>query len=110
MGSGSFDGADGDAGAGCDSGGDGDRNAGHPDGYDGRPDMGGAIMIMNGASPTIKNCIIRDNLAHGGDGGNGVSDQTANSGRGGWAGWARGGGVWCGPNSSPTFINCLIEK
>ncbi|GAI40046.1 unnamed protein product, partial [marine sediment metagenome] len=30
-------------------------------------------------------------------------------GRGGWAGWARGGGIYIAPDSSPTFINCTIS-
>ncbi len=92
-------------------GGDGDRNEGHPDGYDGTPGEGAAIYIENGASPIIKNCIIRGNLIEGGNGGNGVNASDGlNAGRGGWAGWAHGGAIYCGPDSSPKFINCTIEN
>ncbi len=78
-------------------------------GIDGPGVEGGAIRIAGGASPTIKNCIIRDNLMRGGDASGGCgATQTHNAGRGGWGGWARGGGVYCGRNSAPTFINCQI--
>jgi hypothetical protein len=78
-------------------------------GEDGPGAEGGAIVISPGASPLIKNCIIRDNRILGGFGGRGEdADTTHNAGRGGWGGWARGGGVYCGTNSSPTFINCQI--
>lgn len=81
----------------------------HPDGLDGGCAEGPAIYIVAGTSPVIKNCVIRDNLIIGGDGGNGASaDEENNAGRGGWAGWARGGAVYCGVNSSPRFINCKI--
>ncbi|MBL7145468.1 MAG: right-handed parallel beta-helix repeat-containing protein, partial [Phycisphaerae bacterium] len=92
---------------------DGDRNANHPNGEDGGSFEGAAIRILNGASPIIKNCIIRDNLVEGGNGGNGVGADGANgfnAGRGGWGGWAHGGAIWCGPDSSPKFINCIIEN
>jgi len=89
---------------------DGDRDAGLPDGEDGAPGQGAAIIITSGASPTIKNCIIRSNEVRAGDGGNGVdADDTNNAGRGGWGGWARGAGAYCGFDSSPTFINCTFE-
>ena len=78
-------------------------------GVDGPGVEGGAIRIADGASPTIKNCIIRDNLMRGGDASGGCgADETHNAGRGGWGGWARGGGVYCGKGSEPTFINCQI--
>jgi len=92
---------------------DGDRDEGHPDGYDGAPGQGAAIYLQNGASPIIKNCIIRDNVVEGGNGGNGVgaaSDPDLNAGRGGWSGWAHGGAIYCAPDSSPKFINCTIEN
>lgn len=92
-------------------GGDGDRDVGHPNGEDGTPGRGAAILIDNGASPTIRNCIIRDNLVDAGDGGNGVNaTETENAGRGGWGGWAHGGGIYCGPDSRPQFISCIIEN
>jgi len=92
---------------------DGDRDANHPDGYDGGSSGGAAIRIQNGASPIIKNCIIRDNSLQGGNGGNGENAQNnpaLNAGRGGWGGWVHGGAIWCGPGSSPKFINCVIEN
>jgi subtilisin family serine protease len=94
-------------------GGDGDRDDGHPNGFDGRPGEGAAIRIEPGASPIIRNCIIRDNQLEAGDGGNGADggdDPPTHAGRGGWGGWALGGAIWCGPNSSPRFINCIIEN
>ena len=93
---------------------DGDRDANHPNGQDGSCGEGAAIYIQNGASPIIKNCIIRDNVLYAGNGGNGVGaegpDPILNAGRGGWGGWAHGAGIWCGPDSSPQFINCTIEN
>ena len=78
-------------------------------GWDGIPAEGGAVRIAAGASPTIKNCIIRDNITRGGHGREGCgADETHNAGRGGWGGWGRGGGVYCGANSAPKFINCQI--
>ena len=89
---------------------DGDRDGGHPNGFDGTPGEGGAIYIENGGGPTIKNCLIRNNSVTGGNGGDGEdADDTANAGRGGWAGWAHGGAIWCGPGSTPKFVNCIIE-
>ena len=92
-------------------GGDGDRNNGRPNGEDGTPGRGAAILIDNGASPIIRNCIIRDNTVDAGDGGNGENaTDIEHAGRGGWGGWALGGGVYCGPGSRPQFINCIIEN
>ena len=93
---------------------DGDRDDGHPDGEDGSPGQGAAILIDKGAAPIIKNCILRNNLVYGGNGGSGVDadgdDPILNAGRGGWAGWAHGGAIYCAPDSSPKFINCVIEN
>ncbi|UCF42359.1 MAG: hypothetical protein JSV99_07055 [Planctomycetota bacterium] len=78
-------------------------------GTDGYSVWGGAIAIEPGASPLIKNCIIRRNWMRGGDALDGCgADDTHNAGRGGWGGFALGGGVYCGPESTPTFINCQI--
>jgi predicted outer membrane repeat protein len=89
---------------------DGDRDEGHPSGYDGVPIQGGGMVILPGASPVIKNCIFRNNMVIAGDGGAGVdADETMNAGRGGWGGWARGGAIYCAADSSPKFINCLVE-
>jgi hypothetical protein len=93
------------------NGGNGDRTAGHPNGYDGAPIHGAAMILLPGASPTIKNCIIRNNSATAGNGGGGVAaDATHNAGRGGWAGWARGGAIYCAYDTNPKFVNCLIEN
>jgi len=92
------------------SGGAGDRATGHPNGEDGAPIQGGAMIVMPGASPIVKNCVFRNNSATAGDGGDGVAaDATNNAGRGGWGGWARGGAIYCAPQSGPTFVNCIIE-
>jgi len=78
-------------------------------GVDGACLDGLGIIIDSYASPTIRNCIIRDHRIRGGHGGDGVNaDTTHNAGRGGWGGWARGAGVYCAAYSSPTFINCQI--
>ncbi|MDD5326429.1 MAG: right-handed parallel beta-helix repeat-containing protein [Phycisphaerae bacterium] len=88
---------------------DGDREEGHPNGYDGGMVCGAAIYIYYGGGPVIKNCVMRDNIVIGGQGGDGIgADDTHNAGRGGWGGFAWGGAVYCGFNSSPTFINCRI--
>jgi len=88
---------------------DGDRTLNHPDGYDGGNLQGPAIYVEPGATPTIKNCVIRDNWILGGFGGDGEgATNDENAGRGGWGGWARGGAVYCAPDSSATFINCRI--
>ena len=88
---------------------DGDRAEGHPDGYDGGRGRGAAINVIYGGGPVIKNCVIRNNLLIGGNGGDGVSaDATHNAGRGGWGGFVWGGAVYCGVNSRTTFINCRI--
>lgn len=92
---------------------DGDRDANHPNGGDGAPGEGAGILIAQGASPIIKNCVITNNLVQGGAGGAGVAaDGTngLNAGRGGWGGWARGGGIYCGVGSKPIFINCTVEN
>ena len=84
-----------------------------PNGGDGSPFHGGCIYISAGASPVIKNCIIRDNYGQAGGGGNGVGaqeDPPLNAGRGGWGGWSRGGAVYCGTGSAPQFINCKFEN
>jgi hypothetical protein len=81
----------------------------HPNGWDGGTGAGAAIQVSSGGGPVIKNCIIRDNVVIGGDGGAGIgADDTHNAGRGGWGGAAWGGAVYCDVNSSPTFINCQI--
>ncbi|MHC4337358.1 MAG: right-handed parallel beta-helix repeat-containing protein, partial [Planctomycetota bacterium] len=68
------------------------------------------------SSPTITNCVIKDNAADGGDGGGGIycsrssptitncviKDNTADGGDG------AGGGIYC-YRSSPTITNCVIK-
>ncbi|GAG28584.1 unnamed protein product, partial [marine sediment metagenome] len=82
------------------------------DGADTEPTEGGSIWIYGRASPVIKNCVIQNNSirpGRGGDGTDACSNTCLNAGRGGWGGWAQGGGVYCGPYSSPAFINCQIK-
>ncbi len=87
----------------------GSRAANHPDGYDGDGAEGAAIYIDTDVTCTIKNCVIRNNQITGGNGGVGENaTATANAGRGGWAGWARGGAIFCGAASNVKFINCQI--
>ena len=88
----------------------GSRDTGHPNGGDGFPIQGAAMILLPGASPVVKNCIIRNNEIYAGNGGDGVAaDATFNAGRGGWGGWARGGAIYCAANTNPQFINCIIE-
>jgi len=88
---------------------DGDRGLGHPDGFDGGGAAGGIIYIRDLAGPVIKNCVIRDNSITGANAGSGEdATDEENAGRGGWGGWARGGAVYCGIGSTPSFINCQI--
>ncbi len=90
---------------------DGDRDAGHPNGYDGGCGYGAAIRVQPGGGPVVKNCVITNNLVLSGNGGAGVgATETHNAGRGGWGGWARGGAVYCYPQSNPQFINCRITN
>jgi hypothetical protein len=80
-------------------------------GPDGGGLTGGAVYIGSGASPTIRNCVIRDTTITGGNAGNGGNADTTNpAGRGGWAGWSRGGGVYVAPFANPTLINCTITN
>jgi parallel beta-helix repeat protein len=85
------------------------QNPIHPDGWGGGCGSGAAMGVYTGVSATIKNCIIRDNLVLGGNGGNGIgASLTQNAGRGGWGGFAWGGAIYCYPSSKAEFINCQI--
>ncbi len=93
------------------SGAAGDRTGGHSNGSDGAPIQGSALILLPGASPTIKNCVIRNNTITSGSGGAGAAaDATHNAGRGGWSGWARGGAIYCASDTNPLFVNCTIEN
>jgi len=78
------------------------------DGEDGDSIGGGGLFIGSGASPTIKNCVIRDFTLIAGNGGAGV--ELVNGGDGGDGGFAAGGGVYCATGSAPTFINTVIDN
>jgi Subtilase family/Divergent InlB B-repeat domain/Right handed beta helix region len=81
------------------------------DGLDGFGLAGGVVVVESYAKPTIRNCVIRDTTITGGNASNGgSSDATNNAGRGGWAGWARGGGIYIAPFANPTLINCAITN
>ncbi|MGA2171540.1 MAG: right-handed parallel beta-helix repeat-containing protein [Sedimentisphaerales bacterium] len=80
-------------------------------GPDGNGLEGGAVYIQSLASPTIRNCIIRDTNITGGNAGTaGNADATHPGGRGGWGGWARGGGIYIAPFANPTIINTTITN
>jgi len=80
-------------------------------GPDGSGAAGGAVVINTGASPTLRNCVIRDtNMTGGNAGSGGNADTTVAAGRGGWAGWARGGGVYVAQFANPTLINCTVTN
>ena len=80
-------------------------------GIDGDPISGGAVSINSGASPTIRNCVIRDTTITGGNASNAnAADATHTAGRGGWAGGSYGGGVFIDAGANPTFINCTVTN
>ena len=108
---------------------DGDPSLGFWDGVPGRAVYGAAIQcgglmwhpgqrglsgIWGGnASPTIKNCIIRDCNAIGGDGGDGAGPSDTHvpdGGHGGWPGRAYGTVICMIANSSPLVVNCTFEN
>jgi len=80
-------------------------------GPDGGGIAGGAVYIAQGASPTLRNCVIRDTTITGGNAGNGFNaDATTPATRGGWGGRARGGGIYIADSANPTLINCTITN
>ncbi|MGA2677936.1 MAG: choice-of-anchor L domain-containing protein [Sedimentisphaerales bacterium] len=80
-------------------------------GIDGGSIAGGAVYINSGASPTIRNCVVRDTTITGGNASNGnAADATHPAGRGGWAGGSYGGGVFIDSGANPTLINCTITN
>ncbi|MHC4153549.1 MAG: right-handed parallel beta-helix repeat-containing protein [Planctomycetota bacterium] len=72
---------------------------------------GGAITTTQGTSPRIANCVITEALIYGGDGGTWVEEIPAgfNGYPGINGGNAYGAGIYVGPRSSPTIINCTIS-
>jgi len=60
----------------------------------GYAEEGGGICC-SGSSPTIENCVISNNIAHGYDG-----EHDSGSGL--------GGGIYCGSSSDATIKNCMI--
>jgi hypothetical protein len=93
------------------------------DGGRGNDSQGAGIWIDAYGSPTIINCIVRNIQVRAGDAGDGVdggedpNDPNAdppwftgdeNGGNGGDGGTSFGGGIYCGPYSSPTIRNCIV--
>jgi len=78
------------------------------DGIPGTGNMGGGIVLIGGASPTVLNCIFDSCYVRGahGSNGNGGAGGDGWGGNGGWAGWGYGGALYCGYNSNPLFKNC----
>jgi predicted outer membrane repeat protein len=78
------------------------------DGIPGTGNMGGGIVLIGGASPTVLNCVFDSCYVRGahGSNGNGGAGGDGWGGNGGWAGWAYGGALYCGYNSNPFFKNC----
>jgi hypothetical protein len=108
---------------------DGDPARGIWDGWPGQSIYGAAIqcggpMPIPGqrgvfglwganASPTIKNCIIRDCNAIAGSGGDGAGPSDPHmpdGGHGGWPGRAYGAGICALSYSSPLVMNCTFEN
>ncbi|MCK4294432.1 MAG: right-handed parallel beta-helix repeat-containing protein [Planctomycetes bacterium] len=77
---------------------------------------GGGIACRGRSSPIITNCIIRNNIARGGtggDGGNGgiaIDDGYASNGGNGGAGIGdgMGGGIYAENGSNPVIIDCMF--
>jgi len=84
-------------------------------GYNGTDQYGVGIRLW-GSSPIIKNCIIEDCVAQGGNGGDGEAGGDPNfaGGHGGWPGRASGGGMAClfydDKGSNPKVINCIFRN
>jgi hypothetical protein len=91
---------------------DGNPDQGYWDGVPGGSVFGSAILCWVNASPTIKNCVITDCTARGGNGGNGADgdDGHRNGGHGGWPGSAGGAGIACLRDSNPIVINCTFNN
>jgi len=79
----------------------------------------GVGILCNGASPTIKNCVISDCVATGGNGSAGAAGgvdpcepSLLHGGGGGEPGIARGAGLYCTPStaSKPNVINCTFNN
>ncbi len=89
----------------------GNPNQGYYDGVPGTSVYGSAILCYL-ASPTIKNCVITDCSADGGNGGNGANgdDDHPAGGHGGWPGGGYGGGLACLEGSNPDVINCTFDN
>lgn len=87
----------------------GEGEIGHRDGYDGTCLDGGGIYCDEGSSPTIKNCVVMNAGLYGGNAGSGAdADENNPAGRGGWAGWAKGGGIYVARDATPTFRNVTV--
>ncbi len=78
-------------------------------GGDGYGLEGGGIECAEGSAPTIRNCVVMNAGLYGGNAGNGAdADENNPAGRGGWAGWAKGGGIYVARDASPTFRNVTV--
>ncbi len=90
---------------------DGDPSLGFWDGVPGVDVYGSGIYCAAYGSPTIRNCIITNCIATGGDGGNGAGgdEDHPDGGHGGWPGKAGGAGISCIYYSNPIVINCTFD-
>lgn len=81
----------------------------------GDPGKSAGAIFCSGASPTIDDCILRDNTADAGSGAGGalfcvdfadptVTNTRFTNNRGG-----NGGAVWCGQGAEPVFIDCIFD-
>ena len=80
------------------------------DGRNGKPLVGGAIALVQDASPTIINCVFDNCTIRAG---HGLPGRVA-PGEGGWGGWAKGGALYCGTGSNPlvrycSFLECSAK-
>jgi len=87
-------------------------------GGNGGAGFGGAIYCDPNSGPTIVNCRISDCTALGGRGGKGgkggqpadPNDPNGPDGADGEPGPADGGGIYVGPGSAATIIDCFFEN
>ena len=79
-------------------------------GGDGGDAFGAGIFVQQG-SPKFTNVTVRNCIAISGKGGNGsTGEEDAGGGNGGLPGRVNGAGIYCATNSSPVFVDCLVEN
>ncbi|MBN1513493.1 MAG: right-handed parallel beta-helix repeat-containing protein [Phycisphaerae bacterium] len=83
----------------------------------GQESGGGAIYCMYGSGPTISHCVLKDNVANGGDGAalcceyhcNPVLQRCVVEGNRARGQYGHGGAFYCGESCNPCFDRCTIR-